>query len=93
MVVEGVRPARGEDIPVGTFTDRDGTVTSQVAWQDRPASVGDRLDGVRVGDRAWEPGVRVGLWDAVVGATVAGLFGWRVLVLFRHWRARGAAGL
>ena len=92
MVVEGLRPARGGGIPVGTFTDRDGTVTSQVAWQDRPATVGDRLDGVRVGDRAWEPDVQIGLWDIIVGATVVGLFVWRLLVLVRHWRSRRRAG-
>ena len=50
MVIDGVRPARGADIPVGTFTDRDGTVTSEVAWQDRPATVGDRKAC------AWETG-------------------------------------
>jgi hypothetical protein len=61
MVIDGLRPARGADIPVDTFTERDGTVTSGVAWQDRPASVRDRKEGVRVGGpgvgaRAWGPG-------------------------------------
>ena len=88
MVIDGLRPARGADIPVGTFTERDGTVTSGVAWQDRPASVGDRKEGVRVGARAWGPGVQLGPWDVLVLATVAGLFGWRVLALLRHWRGR-----
>jgi hypothetical protein len=92
MAIEGLRPARGADIPVGTFTDRDGTVTSGVAWQDRPAEVGDRKEGVRVGNRAWEPGVQLGLWALVVGAAVIGLFAWRVLALARHWRGRHAAG-
>jgi len=88
MVIDGLRPARGADIPVGTFTERDGTVTSGVAWQDRPARVGDRKEGVRVGTRAWVPGVQLGLWDLLVLATVAGLFAWRVLALTRHWRGR-----
>ena len=91
MVIDGVRPARGADIPVGTFTDRDGTVTSEVAWQDRPATVGDRKEGVRVGNRAWEPEVRLGLWGVLVDATVVGLFVWRVLALIRHWRGRRPA--
>ena len=60
MVIEGERPARGEDIPVGTFIEQDGTTTVDVAWQDRPAAVGERKEGVRVGDRAWEPGVPAG---------------------------------
>ncbi len=50
IVIDGLRPS--SDIPVGTFTDRDCTVTSGVAWQDRPAGVGDRKEGLRVGDRA-----------------------------------------
>jgi hypothetical protein len=74
MVIEGLRPARGADIPVGTFTERDGTVTSGVAWQDRPASVGDRMKGVRVGDRAWAPAVQLGVWDVLVLASVVGMF-------------------
>ena len=88
IVIEGQRPARGEDIPVGTFIEQDGTTTVDVAWQDRPAAVGERKEGVRVGDRAWEPGVRLGLWGAIVDATLVGLFAWRVLVLVRHWRRR-----
>ena len=88
IVIDGQRPARGADIPVGTFTARDGKVTSGVAWQDRPATVGDRKEGVRVGDRAWAPGVRLGLWDVLVSATVVGLFAWRVLALLRRWRRR-----
>ena len=86
MVIEGLRPARGADIPVGTFTEVDGTRTAPVAWQDRPAAVGDRRQGVRVGDRAWAPAVRLGLWDVIVAATVTGVFVWRVLILLRHWR-------
>ena len=92
MVIDELRPTRGSDIPVGTFTDRDGTVTSGVAWQDRPAGVGDRKEGVRVGDRAWTPGVSLGLWDVLVITAVVGLFAWRVLVLIRHRRARRATG-
>jgi hypothetical protein len=92
MVIDGMRPARGADIPVGTFTDRDGTVASEVAWQDRPATVGDRKEGVRVGNRAWEPEVRLGLWGVLVDATVVGLFVWRVLALIRHWRGRRPSG-
>ncbi|WP_076263663.1 hypothetical protein [Intrasporangium flavum] len=88
MVIEALRPARGADIPIGTFTEADGTSTSQVAWQDRPAAVGDRLQGVRVGDRAWAPGVRFGVWDILVSATVAGVLVWRVIVLVRHRRGR-----
>jgi hypothetical protein len=86
MVIEGVRPARGTDIPVGTFIELDGTRTTPVAWQDRPAAVGDRRQGVRVGDRAWAPGVRLGIWDVLVAATVMGVFVWRVLKLVRHWQ-------
>jgi hypothetical protein len=89
MVIEGQRPARGEDIPVGTFIEQDGTTTADVAWQDRPAAVGDRKEGVRVRDRAWEPGVRRSLWDAIFDATLVGFFAWRVLVLVRHCRRRG----
>ena len=92
MVIDGLRPARGADIPVGTFTERDGTVTPGVAWQDRPAAVGERKEGVRVGDRAWEPGVRLGLGDVLVTTTVVGLLAWRVLALLRHWRSRRPAG-
>ena len=92
ILIEGLRPARGADIPVGTFTEPDGTRTSQVAWQDRPAAVGDRKEGVRVGDRAWAPGVRFGLWDVLVAVTVTGLFLWRVLILVRRWRGRYATG-
>ena len=85
MVIESLRPARGADIPVGTFTEVDGTRTAQVAWQDRPAAVGDRRQGVRVGDRAWAPPVHLGLWDVIVATTVTGVLVWRVLVLVRHW--------
>ena len=92
MVIDGLRPTRGTDIPVGTFTERDGTVTLGVAWQDRPASVGDRIEGVRVGDRAWSPGVHLGLWDVLVLIAVVGLFAWRVLVLIRHRRGRRTTG-
>ena len=88
IVIEGLRPARGPDIPVGTFTEPDGTRTSEVAWQDRPAAVGDRKEGVRVGDRAWGPGVQLGLGDVLVAVTVTGLFVWRVLTLVWHWRGR-----
>jgi hypothetical protein len=84
MVVEGLRPARAADIPVGTFTEPDGTRTREVAWQDRPAAVGDRLEGVRVGDRAWAPGVQLGLWDVLVVGTVSGVFVWRVVMLIRR---------
>ena len=56
MVIDGLRPTRGTDSPVGTFTERDGTVTLGVAWQDRPASVGDRIEGVRVGTGHGRPG-------------------------------------
>ena len=92
MVIEGLRPSRGTDIPVGTFTEPDGTSTSEVAWQDRPAAVGDRKEGVRVGDRAWAPGVQLGLWDVLVLVTVTGLFVWRLLTLVRHWRGRRTTG-
>lgn len=68
IVIEYLRPARGADIPVGTFSERDGTATPDVAWQDRPAAVGDRAEGVRVGDRAWAPGVQFGFWDVLVDA-------------------------
>lgn len=88
MVIEGLRPARGADIPIGSFVDNDHSVTSGVAWQDRPAAVGERKHGVRVGDRAWAPGVRVGLADVLVSAAVIALFGWRLLVLARRWRRR-----
>lgn len=88
MVIEGMRPARGADIPVGSFVENDQTVTSGVAWQDRPAAVGERKLGVRVGDRAWEPGVRVGLADVLVSTAVIALLGWRLLVLARRWRRR-----
>jgi len=88
MVIEGLRPARGADIPVGSFVENDQTVTSGVAWQDRPAAVGERKQGVRVGDRAWEPGVRVGLADVLVSTAVIALLGWRLLVLARRWRRR-----
>jgi hypothetical protein len=91
IVIEYLRPARGADIPVGTFTERDGTVTPDVAWQDRPAAVGDRAAGVRVGDRAWAPGVQFGLWDMLVGAAVVVLFLWRVLALLTSWRIRRQA--
>ena len=83
MVVEGLRPARGADILVGTFTERDGIRTTEVAWQDRPAAIGDHMEGVRVGDRAWAPGVQLGLWDVLVMGTVIGVFAWRVVVLVR----------
>jgi hypothetical protein len=86
MVIEGMRAARGADIPVGTFTESDGTRTSGVAWQDRPATIGDTKDGVRVGDRAWAPGVQLGLWDVLVLGTVAGVFLWRAVLLARHGR-------
>ena len=92
MVIDGLRPARGADIPIGTFTERDGTVTSGVAWQDRPANVGDRKEGVRVGVRAWGPEVQVGLWDVLLLAAVAARFAWRVLVVIRHWRRRRPTG-
>lgn len=92
IVIDGLRPARGPDIPVGTFTERDGTVTPGVAWQDRPAAVGERKEGVRVRDRAWEPGVRLGVADVLVATTVVGLFAWRVLALLRRWRRRRSAG-
>ncbi|GAA1948728.1 hypothetical protein GCM10009798_04890 [Nocardioides panacihumi] len=92
MVIDGLRPARGADIPVGTFTEPDGTVTSGVAWQDRPAAVGDRKDGVRVGHRAWDRDVRVGAWDVLVFGAVVGLFVWRVGALRRTWRSRVPAG-
>ena len=90
LVLDGQRPDHGADIPVGTLSERDGKVTSGVAWQDRPATVGDRKEGVRVGDRAWAPGVRLGLWDVLVTATVVGLFAWRVLALLRRWRRRSS---
>jgi hypothetical protein len=86
MVIEGLRPSRGSDIPVGTFTERDGTTTSAVAWQDRPATVGDSRDGVRVGDRAWAPGVRLGAWDVLVPGTVCGVLLWRAVLLVRRLR-------
>jgi hypothetical protein len=88
IVIEYLRPARGADIPVGTFTERDRTVTPDVAWQDRPAAVGDRAEGVRVGDRAWAPGVQFGLWEVLVAAAVAVLFLWRLLALITSWRIR-----
>jgi hypothetical protein len=84
MVIEGLRPARGADIPVGTFTEPDGTQTSGVAWQDRPATIGDTKNGVRVGDRAWAPGVQLGLWDVLVLGAVASVFLWRAVLLARR---------
>ena len=89
MAIEGLRPSRGSDIPVGSFTDRDGTSTVGVAWQDRPARVGDRKEGVRVGTRAWAPGVRLGWWDVLVLTAVVGVFGWRLLLLVGHLHGRG----
>lgn len=92
IVIEYLRPARGADIPVGTFTERDGTVNPDVAWQDRPAVVGDRAEGVRVGDRAWAPGVQFGLWDMLVAVAVVVVLLWRVLALITSWRIRRHAG-
>lgn len=92
IVIDGLRPARGADIPVGTFTEPDGTVTSGVAWQDTPAPVGDRREGVRVGDRAWAPGVRLGLGDVLVTTIVVGIFAWRTLALVHTWRGRRSTG-
>ena len=89
MAVEGLRPARGADIPVGTFTERDGRTTRDVAWQDRPAAPGDRLEGVRVGDRAWAPGVRFTAVDVLVLAAVVAVLAWRLLRLARAVRGRG----
>jgi hypothetical protein len=86
IVIEYLRPARGADIPVGTFTEREGTVTPDVAWQDRPAAVGDRAEGVRVGDRAGPPGVQFGFWEVLVAAAVAVLLLWRLLALITSWR-------
>lgn len=86
IVIEYPRPARGADIPVGTFTEREGTVTPDVAWQDRPAAVGDRAEGVRVGDRAWPPGVQFGFWEVLVAAALAVLLLWRLLALITSWR-------
>lgn len=92
LEIEYLRPARGSDIPVGTFTERDGTVTPDVAWQDRPAAVGDRVDGVRVGVRAWAPGVQFGSWDVLVDAAVVVLLLWRVIALITSWRVRRHGG-
>jgi hypothetical protein len=88
IVIDELRPARGSDIPVGTFTEPDGTATPGVAWQERPAGVGDHLEGVRVGDRAWSPGVRIGVMDVVVVVAVLAILLWRLLALVRHVRQR-----
>jgi hypothetical protein len=52
---------------------------------DRGAAVGDRAEGVRVGDRAWAPGVQFGFWKVLVAAAVAVLFPWRLLALITSW--------
>ena len=88
--------AAGKRIPVGTFTDRDGTVTNSVAWQDSPVAVGDRMEGVRVGNRAWATPVQLAVGDVLIPPTIVGLFVWRALALLLHllvwWRGRRPAG-
>lgn len=85
IVIEHLREARGSDIPVGTFTEPDGTVTHWIAWQG-PAAVGDRLEGVRVGDRAWPKGVQVGLGNLLLLGAIVVALAWRVLALVTAWR-------